>query len=175
MKNYYCLLFAILCSCDSSNSNKGFSHKNSTYSETCFRQISEQKEHLNSTNFIEISEPTAITFFDNYDLILKYDNDKKNDSLPIKLKNDNRQTIYKVVDQYGYYQTFVYPLLTKNKIKIIKAIKNDFLFFKVNGVVFSFKIEEISEKDGVFFIFPTKKPIYWEIESSLIEYFNIQK
>ncbi len=107
-----------------------------------------------------INTPTAILFLDMFHEILKHDNEVSYDSLPEKLKNDNRQTIYRIVDQQGFFGAVITPVLDSLKVNIIEGKTTDsILTFTVERKSYTIDITRFKENDGVVYFTPGKKPV----------------
>jgi hypothetical protein len=116
---------------------------------------------------IKINKPTAITFFNLLDLIGKYDGEG-GDSLPEKLKHDNRQSIYRTIDQNGMYKAFIYPHLDSLGVKVISGnYKDRVLTFDYNNQSYTIDLAYFEETDGVVLFTPGKKPVLWTLENGL--------
>ncbi|MGL4598744.1 MAG: hypothetical protein ACRCYO_14605, partial [Bacteroidia bacterium] len=115
----------------------------------------------------QFSEPVAIEFFHLYQFILKSQKDGIADSFPEKLKRkDGQQTIYRLMDQRGYYDAAIKPQLNSLNIKTIQAnLTDSIITFIHNKQTYSVSINFFKENDGVIFFKPGKKPIVWSSES----------
>jgi hypothetical protein len=113
-----------------------------------------------------INKPTAIVFFELYNTINKHDGKSSYDSLPEKLKSDNRQTIYRVVDQYGFFTEITRPVLDSLKVNVNEGnFRDSILTFSVDGKPYTIDITSFSEDDGMVYYTPGKKPILWKMKT----------
>ncbi len=107
-----------------------------------------------------INTPTAILFLDMYKEVMKHDNEVSYDSLPDKLKHDNRQMIYTILDQQGFFGAVITPVLDSLKVNIVEGKTSDStLTFIVDGKSYTIDITHFKENDGVVYFTPGKKPV----------------
>lgn len=111
-----------------------------------------------------INESIAIEFFNLYKTIIKYDV-KFQDSLPEKVKYDNRQTIYRSHDTYGIYHAILKPVLDSLKVKIVAGnFQDSTLTFSINNKFYNVDVSRFKENDGIIFFKPGKQPILWTLD-----------
>ncbi len=160
---FFCRLF--VC-CNSNPKTENLNTKDIELKSETSKNCETEKFSINSIKTLSktnkvITQPIAVEFFELYHKILKYDG-KFMDSLPEKVKHDNRQTIYKTIDQYGIYDALVKPVLDSMAIKtIVGHYQDSVLSFSVDNSTYHIDITNFKENDGVILFNPNKKPILW--------------
>ena len=125
-----------------------------------------QKTDSRHRQTVLINEPIAIEFFNLYKAILKYDV-KFQDSLPEKVKHDNRQTIYNSHAMNGIYFALVKPVLDSLNVKTVAGnFRDSVLTFSVDNKLYDVDVTSFKENDGVIFFEPGKTPILWTLDCS---------
>lgn len=159
------LFIFILVSCNEHRSENPSSENVTVKSNSCdITNLVVPEVVSDGRNAVLIREPVAITFFNLFDLIMKYDGRGAHymDSLPEKLRSPHRQEIYKTMDIAGMYGAFVVPAMDSLSIKIIDTVQTSgFIAFNVNGKRYVIDKSLYHEKDGVLFYNGKDKPVFW--------------
>lgn len=167
IRHLFILLFSFcLLSCDNDGSDTPIELEEPNLCEFCDYSNDELPFLRNDSLISEpIDQPIAISFFNLYETIYKYD-ECCPDSLPEKCRNDGRQTIYRAFDLVGMHRAFVIPVLEKIQVPELEGdINAEQLAFKQGDDYLIIDLTYFIENDGVILYQPNKVPVFWNMKS----------
>lgn len=162
---YIFTVLIISLSCNNSSKLDNDLNNNSTIS--CANFILIESTNIKHNKLDVIDSSIVIAYFDMYDQINMYDKEGLRDSLPNLLKRPDRQLIYKTVDQFGYYQTFLKPLIDSLQIPIITNSNDSLISFDYENQFYTINITSLIKEDGLILYKAGQKPIYWRIVKNI--------
>jgi len=110
------------------------------------------------TDSFRITEAIAIEYFN-------IANEKFPDSVLADKFYTNHEWRYRMLDQFGYYNSTVKPILTENGIQTTDTIRwRTVLFFEDGKSEYIVDAGVYKGKDGVLMFTPGKAPVFWTNE-----------
>lgn len=115
----------------------------------------------NKSTFV-FKKQVVIKFDRLINAIEKYDNQNGYDTLCKILNDKSRQRLYRIIDQWGYYQSYIKPKLDEYKIPIVRLPENaSWIIFEDNSGKYQIDVSKLKDKDGLLMNAGGKPPVFW--------------